>query len=109
VKSIVTLPALAVSELASNFSWPSASVASFSVGPAASLLAVGAAVEELELDVAGATGALDGADAEERLAGLCEQLAWLRDAGFGEVDCHFKWLELALIVAVREPSGAADE
>jgi tRNA (cmo5U34)-methyltransferase len=40
-------------------------------------------------------------DSEDRLAGLCEQLAWLRDAGFEEVDCHFKWLELALIVAVR--------
>jgi hypothetical protein len=64
VKSIVTLPALAVSELASNFSWPSGLAASFSVGPPASLLAAGAGVEEL-LDVAGAAGALAGADAEE--------------------------------------------
>jgi tRNA (cmo5U34)-methyltransferase len=40
-------------------------------------------------------------DPEDRLAGLCEQLGWLRDAGFEEVDCHFKWLELALLVAVR--------
>jgi tRNA (cmo5U34)-methyltransferase len=38
-------------------------------------------------------------DPTDRLAGLCEQLGWLREAGFGEVDCHFKWLELALIVA----------
>jgi hypothetical protein len=29
-------------------------------------------------------------------------MRWLRDAGFDEVDCHFKWLELALIVAVRQ-------
>jgi SAM-dependent methyltransferase len=42
-------------------------------------------------------------DPEDRLAGLCEQLAWSRAAGFDEVDCHFKWLELALIVAVRAP------
>lgn len=42
-------------------------------------------------------------DPADRLAGLCEQLGWLRDAGFQEVDCHFKWLELALVVAVRGP------
>jgi SAM-dependent methyltransferase len=40
-------------------------------------------------------------DPSDRLAGLCEQLQWLREAGFEEVDCHFKWLELALIVATR--------
>lgn len=40
-------------------------------------------------------------DPTDRLAGLDEQMGWLRDAGFAEVDCHFKWLELALIVAVR--------
>jgi tRNA (cmo5U34)-methyltransferase len=40
-------------------------------------------------------------DPTDQLAGLCEQLGWLRDAGFQEVDCHFKWLELALIVARR--------
>lgn len=41
-------------------------------------------------------------DPSDRLAGLSDQLAWLRDSGFSEVDCHFKWLELALIVAVKE-------
>lgn len=40
-------------------------------------------------------------DPTDRLAGLSEQMGWLRDVGFDEVDCHFKWLELALIVAVR--------
>jgi tRNA (cmo5U34)-methyltransferase len=39
-------------------------------------------------------------DPSDRLAGLGEQLSWLRDAGFSEVDCHFKWLELALLVAL---------
>lgn len=38
-------------------------------------------------------------DPSDRLADLGEQLGWLRDAGFREVDCHFKWLELALLVA----------
>ncbi len=40
-------------------------------------------------------------DPADRLADLGEQLEWLRAAGFADVDCHFKWLELALIVAVR--------
>lgn len=40
-------------------------------------------------------------DPSDRLADLSDQLAWLRDAGFGEVDCHFKWLELALTAAVK--------
>jgi tRNA (cmo5U34)-methyltransferase len=40
-------------------------------------------------------------DPTDRLAGLCEQLSWLENTGFGGVDCHFKWLELALVVAKR--------
>jgi tRNA (cmo5U34)-methyltransferase len=40
-------------------------------------------------------------DPTDRLAGLDEQMEWLREAGFAEVDCHFKWLEMALIVAVK--------
>ncbi len=39
-------------------------------------------------------------DPSDRLAGLGEQLGWLRDAGFSGVGCHFKWLELALLVAL---------
>jgi SAM-dependent methyltransferase len=38
-------------------------------------------------------------DPSDLLAGLEEQLQWLRDAGFSQVDCRFKWLELALFVA----------
>jgi tRNA (cmo5U34)-methyltransferase len=41
-------------------------------------------------------------DPTDRLSGLCEQLGWLRGVGFAEVDCHFKWLELALMVARRD-------
>jgi tRNA (cmo5U34)-methyltransferase len=40
-------------------------------------------------------------DPTDRLADLSEQLEWLREAGFGEAECHFKWLELALMVAVK--------
>jgi SAM-dependent methyltransferase len=40
-------------------------------------------------------------DPADRLADLGDQLGWLRTTGFAEVDCHFKWLELALVVAIR--------
>jgi len=40
-------------------------------------------------------------DPTDRLSGLSEQIEWLGQAGFSEVDCHFKWLELALVVAVK--------
>jgi tRNA (cmo5U34)-methyltransferase len=41
-------------------------------------------------------------DPGDRLAGLAEQIEWLESVGFAEVDCHFKWLELALVVAARD-------
>lgn len=41
-------------------------------------------------------------DPTDRLADLPAQMSWLREAGFAEVDCHFKWLELALVVAVKK-------
>jgi tRNA (cmo5U34)-methyltransferase len=46
-------------------------------------------------------------DPTDQLAGLTEQMTWLQEAGFAEVDCHFKWLELALMVAVKEPAATA--
>lgn len=41
-------------------------------------------------------------DPTDRLAGLSDQMGWLRNAGFIEVDCHFKWLELSLMVALKK-------
>src|SRR5215213_422738 len=38
-------------------------------------------------------------DPADRLADLCDQLGWLRAAGFAAVDCHFKWLQMTLFVA----------
>jgi tRNA (cmo5U34)-methyltransferase len=34
-------------------------------------------------------------------AALEDQLTWLRDAGFAHVDCHWKWLELAVLAGTR--------
>ncbi len=38
-------------------------------------------------------------DPADRLANLAGQIGWLRELGFEDVDCQFKWLQLALIVA----------
>jgi len=43
----------------------------------------------------------DEDDPTDRLAGLDQQMDWLREVGFAEVDCHFKWLELTLVIAVK--------
>jgi SAM-dependent methyltransferase len=47
-------------------------------------------------------------DPSDRLADLSDQLQWLREAEFGEVDCHFKWLELTLVVAIKDDAIATE-
>jgi tRNA (cmo5U34)-methyltransferase len=36
-------------------------------------------------------------DPSDQPARLEDQLGWLREAGFSDVDCHWKWLELSLV------------
>jgi SAM-dependent methyltransferase len=45
-------------------------------------------------------------DPSNELLDLETQLAWLREIGFVDVDCHWKWRELASFVGVKESSSS---
>jgi SAM-dependent methyltransferase len=55
------------------------------------------------LDALGITP--DQEDPSNKLAAVELQLGWLREIGFVDVDCHWKWLELALLGG-RKPTEA---
>ena len=44
---------------------------------------------------------LEHEDPSDRLLDVETQLRWLREHGFEDADCYWKWLEMALLVAVK--------
>jgi tRNA (cmo5U34)-methyltransferase len=45
--------------------------------------------------------ARENEDPSDRTVLVETQLGWLREIGFEDVDCHWKWLEMALLAGVR--------
>jgi tRNA (cmo5U34)-methyltransferase len=68
---------------------------------------VSSATERLHLAFFEAIGEpIENEDPSDRLLDVETQLGWLRELGFDDVDCYWKWLEMALIVGVK-PAAAA--
>jgi SAM-dependent methyltransferase len=49
---------------------------------------------------------IENEDPSDRLLDVETQLGWLRELGFDDVDCHWKWLEMALLAGVKPTSQA---
>jgi tRNA (cmo5U34)-methyltransferase len=67
---------------------------------------VGSATHRLHLAFFEAIGEpIENEDPSDRLLDVETQLGWLRELGFDDVDCYWKWLEMALMIGVR-PAAA---
>jgi hypothetical protein len=63
---------------------------------------VASATDRLHLAFFAAIGVpIENADPSDRLLDVHSQLERLREVGFDDVDCYWKWLEIALLVGVK--------
>ncbi len=50
---------------------------------------------------------LENEDPSDRLLDVETQLGWLRDFGFDDADCYWKWLEMALLIGIKPQDASA--
>jgi cyclopropane fatty-acyl-phospholipid synthase-like methyltransferase len=63
---------------------------------------VASATENLHLKYVTAVGrTLETEDKSNKLLDMQTELEYLREAGFVDVDCYWKWLELSLLVGIK--------
>jgi SAM-dependent methyltransferase len=71
-------------------------------GVFANLEHVASPSRRIQLDFIHAIGETpEEADPSDRLLDVETQLCWLRDLGFEDVDCYWKWREMALLAGVK--------
>jgi tRNA (cmo5U34)-methyltransferase len=51
---------------------------------------------------------IENEDPSDRLLDVQTQMEWLRELGFTDVDCYWKWLEMALLIGVKPTGKGAD-
>lgn len=51
---------------------------------------------------------LENADPSDRLLDVETQLGWLRELGLEDVDCYWKWLEMALLIGVKPVASRSE-